>query len=231
MQGVPRPPVIGAPRGKSALARLRRQTRATIKATIADSFTTLDNFVILSEDPTIAVTSGRLTGNGAVRHRDHPGTDDFKVTAVIGAKNNGRTRLVTCASASFDRFYALEVETGSLNRMHILKATSAVSTSSSGIFGILIGLLGFFLGNFGSANDLVKYATITRTVNADDSVAIWWDEANSVIRAYHNGIEVTSLPVDPWEIPHGEDNRNFGVMAGVDSTTGVQFTSIEAADA
>jgi hypothetical protein len=222
--------IPAVPRGKSALTRVLQHTTVTVKAIITDTFVNLNNWVILSEDPTITITSGMLTGNGAVRHRDQMASDNFRVSATIGDDNSGKTILVACASDSFDRFYGVEVESGGTNKFHIVKGTSVVATTSTGIFGILIGLLGFFLGSFGSVATIPKYASVNQTVDVGDVVTVWWDQPNSTVRAYKNGAEVTNLPVSPWEIPHGDGYRYWGVMQGVDDTTGVQFTSITADD-
>ncbi|MCG7610334.1 hypothetical protein [Mycobacterium sp. CnD-18-1] len=230
----PRPPVVTAPRGKSALPRVVARTAATVKATVLDTLDTLDNFVTVAGAPTI--TSGRLSGSGVVLHRDQAATDNYMVTAEIGAEANGKTWLVTCAGEGMDSFYALEVETGlALNQFHIIKGTSTPSVST-GILGFLTPVvtlvLGFFHGLLDDLLDIVRDVTTGQSVDPGDTVGIWWDEPNSTVRAYKNDVEVTSLPVDKWEIPHGPGYRRFGVVQGVDQLgAGVEFTSIQAADA
>ena len=64
------------PHGKSGLTRVYRSTVAMLKAHVADIFDTLDNFVILEGEPTVA--SGKLIGRGAVRYRDQMATDECK---------------------------------------------------------------------------------------------------------------------------------------------------------
>lgn len=225
---IPLPKPSTAAHGKSAVSAVVHSTVATIKAAISDTLTTLDNFVQLSGTPTI--TSGRLSGQGAVRHRDQMATDNYMVTATVGSDSFGRTRLVTCASESFDRFYAMEINS-TFGTVCILKATGVAVTTSSGIFGVLIGLLGFFLGTFGSMADIPKYDETIHDVAPGDEIAVWWDEENSVIRGYLNDVEVTHADVSPYEIPHGDGYRYWGVIQGVDGAdTGAQFTTIEAHD-
>ncbi len=214
----PIPPVHVGAVGKSGLVRLTRTTRVIVKGTAGSDFANLNDFVVLTKNPTI--TSGRLAGEGVVRHRDQMHTDDFRVSAVIGAKETGKTRLVTCGSATFSSFYGLEVETGLINnRFHILKGSGTTALLDGGIFSV-IG----------------KHATVNQTVNNGDEVAVWWDRENSVVRAYKNDVQVTSLPVPRWEIPHGDGFRHWGVAQGVDMwlfdilNKGVEFTSIAAED-
>ncbi|QDF19754.1 minor tail protein [Mycobacterium phage LilSpotty] len=229
----PRPPVTDAPRGKSALTRVLTRTAAAVKVSITDTLATLDNFVTIAGAPVIQ--SGRLSGSGVVLHRDEPATDNYMVTATIGAETNGKTWLVTCASEAMDSFYALEIQTGaSLKQFHIIKGTKTPSTST-GLLGILTPVvtlvLGFFYGLVDDLLDIIRNATTGQSVEPGDTVGIWWDEPNSVVRVYKNSVEVTSLPVPRWEIPHGKGFRRFGVVQGIDPLgDGVEFTAIGAAD-
>ncbi|MGV0805818.1 hypothetical protein [Mycolicibacterium setense] len=227
-----RPPVISAPRGKSALPRVVTRSVATVKATITDTLDTLDHFVTLAGTPTI--TAGRLSGDGVVLHRDQVATDDYLVTATIGAESNGKTWLLTCASEGMDSFYALEVETGVFNRFHIIKGTNTPSVST-GILGFLTPVVtlvfGFFYGLLDGLLDILRNVTTGQTVEPGDTVGIRWDEAASTVRVYKNAVQVTSLPVPRWEIPHGPGFRHFGVVMGVDPFgAGLEFSSIQAAD-
>jgi hypothetical protein len=195
-------------------------------------FTTLDNFVVLANYlNTLTVTGGQLGGYGAVRHRNQCATDNYTVTAVVGTAANGRTRLVTCASPGFDRFYALEIENSGTDQFHIVKGTGLAWTTSAGIFGLAIGLINLLVGFFSSFALLFPWISQPQAVATGDIVKIWWDQPNSTIRAYKNGVEVTSLPVPREEIPHGDGYRYFGVMQGITYLSpGVKFTSIEAQD-
>lgn len=226
------PRVLTTPRGKSALTRVFNRTVVGIKAHITDSFTTLDNFVVLSGEPTI--TSGRLSNVGAVRHKDQCATDNYKVTAVVGDATSGRTILATCGSPGFDRFYGLQIENSPFgSSFSIVKGTGVTWTTSFGIFGILIGLISLLVGLFTIWASLFGAAVQTQVVFVGDTVAIWWDEPNSVVRAYRNGVEVTTLDVPRHEIPHGDGYRYFGVLTGLDyplGFAGVQMTSIDAQD-
>lgn len=228
----PRPPVITAARGKSALSRIRHKTVALVKATITDDFSSLANWVVLSGEP--AITSGRLSGSGfAVRHRDQLATDNYVVTATIGERNVGKTWLATCGSVTMDRFYALEVETYPVGgKLSIVKGTSVQASSSTGLLGIIIGVVDLFLEVLSDLfYNIVRFANVSIGVDEGDTVGVWFDEEASVVRGYKNGAEVTSLPVEAWEIPHGTGFRHFGVVASPDALGGVEFTSIEAADA
>jgi len=226
------PAPLTTPHGKSALSNIIRTTVTAVKAHITDSFTTFDNFVILSNYlNSLNVTGGELGGVGAVRHVNQCATDNYKVTAVVGTAANGVTRLVTCASPGFDRFYALEIENSATDQFHIVKGTGLTWTTSSGIFGVAIGLINLLVGIFSSFVLLFPWISQPQSVTTGDTVTVWWDEPNSTIRAYKNGVEVTNLPVPREEIPHGDGFRYFGVMAGVTYLSpGVTFTSIEAQD-
>lgn len=225
-----RPPTpLTGPHSKSAMSRVFNKTSASIKVHIFDAFTSLDNFVVLSGGPLI--TSGRLSGVGVVRHKDKCATDNYKVTAVVGSSDDGKTMLITCGSAGFDRFYGLEIENGVIDQFHIIKGTNLTWTTSFSIFGISIGLPSLLVGLFSAFSNLFHYSTQPQIVTTGDTVAIWFDQPNSTVRAYKNNTEVTSLVVPPHEIPHGEEFRYFGVMQGsLFSFNGVQFTSIEAQD-
>lgn len=222
------PPVIVARHGKSALTRIVRLTSAAIKVALIGNFTDgLGEFTELAGTPTI--TSGKLTGDGAVRYRDQVATDNYLVTAVVGATASGICRIVTCATASFDRFYAVEIENSS--SVSIVKGTGAVATTNYGLFGILLGLLSFFLGGFGASASLPKYGTVSQSFTTNDVLSIWWDEPNSVIRVYKDAGQITSLVVPRWEIPHGDGSRHFGAMVNVNGGgTGMQFSAIGAED-
>jgi hypothetical protein len=228
---VRRPRFLVASHGKSALTRIKQTTSAVVKATITDTFANLANFVTLSGTPSI--TAGRLSGSAfAVRHRDQCGTDNYMVKAVIGARNVGRSWLVTCASESFDRFYALEVQTFvSGGRLSIIKGTGVKQTASSGLLGILLGLVQIFLEVLSDLfTALTRWVGANVSIDVGNEVAVWFDEDNHVIRGYRNGVQITSLAVKPWELPHGDGFRHFGVVTSPDALGGVEFTSIEAAD-
>jgi len=226
------PAPLTTPHGKSALSGVVRATTATVKAHITDTFTTLDNFVVLANYlNTLNVVGGVLGGVGAVRHKNQCATDNYTVSAVVGSAANGVTRLVTCASPGFDRFYALEIENSATDQFHIVKGTGLSWTTSSGIFGVAIGLINLLLGIFSSFVLLFPWISQAQSVTAGDTVKVWWDEPNSTIRAYKNGVEVTNLPVSREEIPHGDGFRYFGVMQGVTYlSAGIKFTSIDAQD-
>lgn len=233
MSRILRPPLLSAPRGKSALSVMRRSTVLKVLATVSDSFDSLANFVTLSGTPTI--TSGRLSGNGIVRYRDQMGSDNYQVTATVGTVELGRTWLVTCGSANFETFYALEIAAGVGNPIfQFVKGTHAAGPGTA-IFGVLTSIFTFlrnlFLGIFESVDDVDRYASGSASLTGGDEVTVWWDEDTSTLYAYKNGSEVISLAVPPWEIPHGGGFRYFGVMQAVDpNTNGVQFTSIGAQD-
>jgi len=226
----PRP--LTTPHGKSALTKIFQRSTATVRAHIFDSFTTLDNFVVLANYlNSLDTTGGQLGGYGAVRHKDQCATDNYRVKAVVGSAANGKTRLVTCASPGFDRFYALEIENSANDQFHIVKGTGLSWSTSAGIFGVAIGLINLLLGFFSSFVLLIPWISQPQAVLSGDVVEIWWDEPNSTIRVYRNGGQVTSLPVDREEIPHGDGYRYFGVMQGITYLSpGVKFTSIEAYD-
>jgi hypothetical protein len=199
-----------------------------VKATITDNFTNLDNFVVLSGEPTI--TSGRLTGKGAVRHRDQMSTDDFKVTATVGSTGLGRTWLVCSASPNFDSFYAVEINAASI--FSIIEGTGLVATTSTSIFGIVMGILGFILGLFEDIIGLFTLqATVTWPVYPTDKISVWWDRKHSIVRVYHRDFQITGLEVPRDAMQHSEGFRYFGVVTGIDwPVPGVEFTSIEAQD-
>lgn len=216
--------------GKSALTRVFARATASAKAVITETFTDMNNLVVLSGNPYIS--SGMLTGQGAVRYRDEVLTDNFKVTGTIGSHGPGRTWLVTSASPNFDRFYALEINEAGVSMVSIIRGTGLVATTSSGIFGILIGILGFILGVF---EDIIGVLTgeveIECSVDVGETLAIWWDQPNSRVRVYHNGSQITSLLVPRHGIPHGKGYRYFGVISGIDEPLeGTRFTQIVAED-
>lgn len=213
----PIPPVYAGPLGKSALAGVRRNTTTVVKASVSNDFSSLDDFVVLARDPEIS--SGRLSGEGVVRHRDQMHTDEFLVEAEVGIKPSGKTRIVTCGSATFSSFYGLEVETGIINnKLHIIKGSGTTALLDGGII-----------------SEVDKYSTINRTVEIGDKVGVWFDRAAGMVRGYVNQSQVISLPVPKWEIPHGDGFRYWGVAQGVDLflgflNPGVEFTSITAED-
>lgn len=225
------PPPITVAHGKSVLTGIRQSTTVRVKATIADTFANLTNWVVLRGEP--AITSGRLSGSGfAVRHRDQLASDDYIVEATIGERNVGKTWLVTTASSTFDRFYALEIHTLPVGgNISIVKGTSVQPTTSTGLFGIVLGIVHIFLEVLSDLfHQIIRWADVPTSVDEGDTVAVWWDEQNSTVRGYKNGVQVTSLVVAPWEIPHGVGFRHFGVITSPDALGGVEFTSIEAAD-
>lgn len=217
----PRPPVVTGPVGKSAPTRVSRTTTVNVKASITDSFTNLDNFTVLAKTPTI--TSGRLSGQGIVRHRDQMCSDDFKVTATVGATDwFGSTRLVTCGSATFSSFYGLDVAmTGSPTAAwRIIKGFGIPALLENGLWSPSL-----------DRTD----PPVSANIVPGDQITVWWDETTSVIRGYRNTTQVISLPVPRWGISHGDGFRHWGVAQGVDLfldivNRGIEFTSIAAAD-
>lgn len=224
------PPPLTAPHSKSVLTRITRSTTLLVKTTVTDAFSNLTKWVVLKGNPTIV--SGRLSGAGwAVRYVDQMSTDSHKVTATIGEMNVGKTWLVICASVGLDKFYALEIDTTSVVDPHIsiVKSISLQQTSSSTLFGVLLTIGDIFLEVLQDLfYNIVRWANIDMALDVNDTVGIWWDQPNSIIRGYINNSQVTSLAVSRVEIPHGLDHRYFGVVS--DPTGGVDFTSIEAHD-
>ncbi|MEN4400021.1 hypothetical protein [Mycolicibacterium conceptionense] len=211
------PPVIAAPFGKSAMPRIEHRSAAAVRATITNTFDDLDDFVVLAGTPEIE--SGRLAGEGVVRHRDQMATDDYLVSAVIGEWEVGKTRLVTCADESFAHWYGIEIETGAINnKLHIIKGHGAPALLDGGILSVVD-----------------KFKTINQTFTVGDEVGVWWDREYSTIRAYLNGVEKITLPVPRYELPHGSGFRYWGAAQGVDVflgllNEGVKFSSITARD-
>lgn len=227
------PEPLTAAHSKSVCTRVVRATTATVKATISAAFSSLTDWVVIAGDPSIV--GGKLTGGGAVRHRDRMATDDFTVSARIGAVNVGKTWIVTCASRSLDRFYAVEIAKGaSTEQLSIVKATGVLPTPSSNLFGLLVGVITMLFGfifTIGTGSITVpRYSTTSQAFAANATVKIWWDKDLSTIRVYWNNSPVVSLVVPAVEIPHGEDFRYFGVMQGVDNTVGCQIDLVTAED-
>jgi hypothetical protein len=230
-------PLTGA-HGKFVSSAVTAITSLIPKALIVDNLTNLNNFVKLASDTPngnpVRILSGELVGVGALRYRDKMLSDNFKVTARVGHNFEGKTWLVTCCNETMDRYYALEIETnlGGQNYMSIVAGTTMVVTRSTGLFGIIIGQISFLLGLFG---DIVS-ALFTRgrqffDVVPGDEVSIWWDQTNSIVYGYINNTVVVTLPVARHEIPHNEDSRYFGVVAGVGfPNPGTHFNRITAQD-
>lgn len=225
------PEPVTTPHGKSALTRLVRSTTVSAKAHITATFASLADWVVITGTPSVA--GGLLGGNGGVRYRDQMGTDDYLVTATIGALNNGKVWLITCATEGLDKFYAVEINRGS-NNMSIIKANATMPQQSTDLLGWLLGwisnLLGYIFTLDSGSSLVLRYATVSQTVSVSDTVGIRWDRAASTVRIYRNGGQVTSLAVSAAEIPHGRGARYFGVMQGMDNTVGVKFNAVEAQD-
>lgn len=228
-------PLTG-PHGKYANSSPKPYTQATGKATIVDPLETLNNFVKIAADNDVPIRlqGGELLGVGAIRHRDKMMTDNFKVTATITHEWEGKTWLVTSSTQNMDRFYALEVETTLLGTAYfsIVKGKSALATTSTELFGVVFGFIGFLLGLW--ADVLKAILTAGRQIhdiNNGDTVSIWWNEEDSVVYGYVNDDVVTSLSVPRHEIPHNEDSRYFGAVLGVGFPfPGTYLTEIKAED-
>jgi hypothetical protein len=221
-----------APHGKSALSRVVRTTSALLKTTITADFSDMSKWVVLSGTPEIL--SGSLSGRTAVRYVDELASDNYRVTATIGAVLPGRTWLVTSANPNFDRFYAVELNTGGLACFwSIIHGTGVVATTSTGLFGIISGIIGFVLGQF---EDIIAalfgQAEIEGVAEAGHTVTVWWDEPNSRVRAYYDDDEVTSMAVPRYELQHVPGFRYFGIVSGIDGPIldGVMFNSVTAQD-
>jgi len=213
---LPIPPLITGPIGKSAPSRIGHTTGITAKASVASDFSTLAGFTVIAKEPTIS--SGILSGEGVIRHTDQMFSDDFLVTATIGALDTGTTRIVTCGSDNFSSFYGIQINRLP-DQIHIIKGSGTTALLDQGIFFSAIS----------------RFATVTTSFSVGNTVGVRFDKAASTVRAYRNGAQVSSLPVPRWEIPHGDGFRYWGVAQGVDIFLGVlftgpRFTSITAAD-
>ena len=130
-----------------------------------------------------------------------------KVTIQDGIIAAGKACVFICSDVRMNFYYGLVVETGIINnRFHIVRGTGTKSRQ------IL--------------------ATASVDVDPDDTAEIWYDQPNSVLRAYYNGSQVLAVPVDRNDIPHGPNRRYTGVVMGIDwvFASGVLFEDFAAWD-
>lgn len=217
-----------AAHAKSALSRVVRATSLIFKTSVSADFSDMSKYVVLSGTP--VVSSGRLSGKVALRYVDEMSSDNYKVTATVGAVSAGRTWLMTCANADFSRFYALELNGNAA--WSIIHGTGTAATASTGLLGIVTGIIGFVLGIF---EDIIAalfgQSQVNQSAPVGSDVTVWWDEETSTIRAYLNGVQKTSLVVSRHELQHIDGFRYFGIVTGIDGpTAGVKFNHIEAQD-
>ena len=213
---------------KGAVSKTVHRTTMTTRATITDGFSNLSDFVTVAGEPTIVL--GRLSGEGVVRHNTELLTDSCKVTGTIGVLQTGSARLAVCGDQNMTHFYAIEVEqlAGPVYKLHLIKGDTAT--------GVLSGVLGWFLDQVNAVlslfnPDAVKAQTyVVSVLTAGDTVAVWYDKPNSVLRGYVNGVQRLTLPVPRSEIPHGPGYRFHGAASGVGGNGGALFTSYEAED-
>ena len=218
------------------LAKTEYQLDVTPKMSVTDSFTNLNNFVTVYGTPT--VSSGWLRGDGIVRHKTEALTDSHKVTAVIGNKDLGKTRLFCCADSGLKSYYAVEIDSNIFfgDSISFIKGVPAASVESApGLLGILTSILSLLFGLLSIfSRDVTPYATNTTvTLANNDEVGIWYDEPNSTVRIYHNDTAVLNVPVPRGEIPHGKDYRHHGIAVGIEfffDFTGSYMTSYACED-
>lgn len=218
-----------APFGKSVVSHVAATTTITPKLTATDTFTTLNNWVTIYGTPTI--TSGVLTGTGAVRYKNQALTDHHKASAVVSSKASGTTRLVICGDENFTRFYSLEINVGLTTEFSLIKGSAASSVQEGNdLLALLLNLLLFVFTLFSTSTS--KFATTTVTLNVSDEVAVEYDPDTSTLITYINDLPTAcTLEVPRGEIGHKEGFRYAGVAVGIASgTAGTRFTSFELAD-
>jgi hypothetical protein len=208
----------------------------TPKATIEDPFDDLDDFVTIYGEPTIS--SGKLAGDGIVRHKTQALTDNHKVTAKVGSVNFGTTRLYCCADESLSSYYAVEVNSNLLlgDKVNFIKGVPGSSVESApGLLGILNSILALLFGLLSIfSRNVTPAATKTSTSFAtNDEVSIWYDEPNTTVRIYKNSTELLAVPVPRGEIPHGPGYRWHGAAVGIEVdllNLGALFSSYKCQD-
>jgi hypothetical protein len=214
------PPQVGDS-GSTTGVLLKTETSldVTAKASIFDPFNNLNDWVTVYGEPVI--TSGNLAGEGVVRHKTAALTDSHKVTAVVGSKDYGRTRLYCCADSGLKTYYAVEVHSNVVlgDKVHFIKGIPASSVESApGLLGILTSILSLLFGLLSIfSSNVTPYATKTSiTIQVGDEIGIWYDEPNTTVRIYHDAEEILTVPVPRGEIPHGENYRYHGAAVGLE---------------
>lgn len=212
---------------KGVVTKAFHRTTLAARATITDNFSSLDEFTVVAGEPEI--TLGRLAGAGVVRHNMELLTDSCKVTGTVGLMHPGSGRLAVCGDKNLTNFYAIEAEqiAGPIYKLHLVKGDTAS--------GVVSGVLGWFLDQVRAVLSLFNpdarkaQTHVLALLTAGDEVAVWYDQPNSVVRGYANGVERLTLDVPRSEIPHGPGYRYHGAASGV-SDLGPLFTSYTAED-
>lgn len=183
---------------KGGLLQMDISVKATGLGYIYDDFDTLDDWVIIHgrlqttgfAEPTSDV-QGPLLGYGAARHRTELLTDNCraKVTVEDGPIGLGESRVFICSDERMNSYYGMSINTGALtDRVSIIRGNSSISVD--------------------------EYETVPVSVAPGDEFEVWYDRANSTVRVYENGAEITAKYFPPTDIPHGPGCRYTGVVMG-----------------
>lgn len=145
-------------------------------------------------------------------HRTELLSDNIRVKVTIpdGLLINGTSQFWFCGDEAMSHYYGIEISIGVLTgkRVSIIKGTSPNSWQR-------------------------LRQTLVPGLSTGDTVEGWFDQPNSMVRTYWNGV-ATGAPVSvaPTDIPHGPGRRRVGVIMAADwwIAPGGNFASFEAWD-
>lgn len=197
---------------KGVLSQVEHYNTVKLRTEISDDFEgDLSNWVNVQGKLDIQfgnIASDGIFGYAAGRHDTELLSDNCraKVTMQDGIITAGKSCVFICSDKRMNFYYGLVVETGINNKFHIVRGTGTKSREILDSFSV--------------------------EVDPTDSAEIWYDQPNSVLRAYFNGSQVMAVPVERNDIPHGPGRRFAGVVMGIDwfIAPGVLFEEFEAWD-
>lgn len=205
---------------KGVLSRVEQYNTFKCRTTISDDFET-DLSSWINVQGKLKISSGNIDSDGlfgyaAGIHQTPLLSDNCraKVKMQDGFISAGKSCVFICSDKRMNFYYGLVIETGLLNnKFHIVRGTG---TKSRQIMELPDG----------------DKASYTVEIDPDNEAEIWYDQPNSVIRAYYNGSQVLAVPVDRNDIPHGPGRRYSGVVMGIDwfISPGVLFEEFSAWD-
>jgi hypothetical protein len=195
---------------KGVQAGLVARTKVTGKTSIFDTFTNVDNWVNVYGR--LAASGGSVIATGLSYSAGYHKTtllssNQLAEVTISDPVVFGESRVVICADDRFNRYYGIAIRKGLITQqVSIVRGLSSISVQ--------------------------KFGTVNTTINAGDTFAVWYDRLNATVRAYRNEVQITSHVVDPFDIPHGPNQRKTGVVMGTNWLVdiGPNFSAFEAVD-
>lgn len=186
------------------------RAKVTGRTSIFDTFTTVDNWINVYGR--LAPSGGSVIATGISYSAGYHKTtlltsNQLAEVTIANPVVFGESRVVICADDRFNRYYGIAIRKGLLlSQVSIVRGLSSISVQ--------------------------KFGTVNATIEAGDTFAVWYDRYNATVRAYRNEVEITSHVVDPFDLPHGPNQRKTGVVMGTNWLVdiGPNFSAFEAID-